>query len=168
MPNGKVEKIVKPDVFIATTLDDISRKLTQLLGDYQANKEQNKRLIEINTEMANTDSKMLKEMLDEKDEGEYMRRTDTATTSFTIIDVVGTLSFPVKGWEIHNDGSEVILFAYNLMPVAMNMDIDINNTRFSRLLAGDNISFRFNRRTIRNIYLRTESGTSDYRLWLVW
>lgn len=189
MGNEKIEKIIRPEVFVATTLDDISRKLSTLIVDIETTKNLNSKILESNNRLLDnnskliestnkierlnslieqTDSKILKEMVDERDEGEYLRRTDTATTAFTIIDVVGILGFPVKGWEIHNDGNNTILFAHNLMPTAMNMDIDVNNTRFSPLLGGDNIAFRFNRRTIRNIYIRTETGTSDYRLWLVW
>lgn len=138
---------IKPDIFVATTLDEISRKLGILVD---------------------TNSKVLKELVDERDEGEYLRREGTVTTTMTTFDILGILGFPVRGYEIHNDGVNTIIFAHNLTPSLIDPTVDTNNTRFSTLLVGDNIRFIYNRKIVRNIYLKANTGTSDFRLWLLW
>lgn len=138
---------VKPNIFIATTMDEISRKLGILVD---------------------TNNKILKELTDERDQGEYLRREGTASTTLTTFDILGILGFPVKGYEIHNDGDNNILFAHNLTPSLIDPNIDTSNVRFSTLLVSDNIRFVYNRKIVRNIYLITTTGTSDFRLWLIW
>lgn len=138
---------IKPDIFIATTLDEISRKLGMIVD---------------------TNSKLLKELVDERDEGEYLRREGTASTTMTTFDILGILGFPVKGYEIHNDGNNNIVFAHNLTLSLTLSNVDTSNVRFSTLLVGDNIRFIYNRKIVRNIYLKTNTGTSDFRLWLLW
>lgn len=165
------DKIIKADIFVATTLDDISRKLSNLSNihnDFSNLAHITSDLVHVNKEILDRNNKILKELTDERDEGEYLRREETASTTLTTYDIIGILGFPVKGYEIHNDGNNTILFAHNLTLSLIDPNVDTSNTRFSSLLSGDNIRFIYNRKIVRNIYLVTSLGTSAFRLWLIW
>lgn len=160
--------IVEPSVFQAVLLDGIDQNLKRLLNIMNKsldNQNRSTELLNKNTELLNS---INKEVVDERDEGEYLRRNGTATTSLTTIDLYSILEFPVKGYTIKNDGDSTIYIAHNLSDVPSTTDIDVNNIRYSTVNKKEELKFLYNRRKIRNIYIRTTSGTSDYRLWFVW
>ena len=159
------KKIIDPSVFMAVTLDDISRNLKGL-------SDISKHLINL-TEVTNKNNEILdnilKEQINERDEGEYLRRDGTATTIYTIIDIVGLLSHNVKGYIIKNDGANIIYMGHNVVTgSSLDPDIEVSTSRFSTILRNEELKFQFNRRKIRNIYIRSDTGTSDYRLWITW
>lgn len=159
------KKIIDPSVFMAVTLDDISRNLKGL-------NEVTKHLIGLN-EITNKNneilSDILKEQIDERDEGEYLRKDDIATNiKFTIIDIKGTLGRCVKGYSFKNDGLNTIYLAHNIGGNVLDVDIDINSTRFESIHSKEEFKISYNRNKIRNIYFKTLVGNSDYRLTLVW
>lgn len=112
---------------------------------------------------------ILEELKADADECEYYRVNGSANpTTFDIIDVLGLLSHPVKGYTIKNDGNATLYIGHNLTPGSIDPNLDVSGVRFSSIFAGENRDFLFNRRKIRNIYIKSASGNVAYRLWLLW
>lgn len=103
-------------------------------------------------------SKIYGELNSEADEGEYLVIERTATTSTDVIYLRDLVGHPIKSYSIENTGSADINIGHN---------IDISK-RYSVISAGDTLSFSFNRKKIRSIYINTSSGTSTYKLTLSW
>lgn len=136
------KKIIEPGTFSVITLDDISRKLSDIL----------------------------KELKDEKDEGEYFFVSGTATTDISqnITDLLGILGFPVKGYIIKNDGANIIQVGHNITSSSIDSSIQTGSARFYPVFVGESHKEMFNRKVIRNVYIRTAVGVSAYRMWLLW
>ncbi|MDO9355634.1 MAG: hypothetical protein Q7T55_18180, partial [Solirubrobacteraceae bacterium] len=115
-------------------------------------------------------SSILKELQDEADEGEYLFRQGTASTTLAdnIIDVIAITGFPVRGYIIKNDGANTIQVGHNITPSSIDSNIQTAAARFYPIFVGEDHKEMFNRKVINNIYIRTSTGTSPYRLWLLW
>lgn len=149
------KKIIEPGVFLVGTLDDISRKLSELLIS--------------NGQIEKLNKAILKELTDEADEGEYFRQDATANpNTFDTFDFIAILSFPVKGFMIRNDGANNIQYGHNITPSVIDTTILTSVARFTVLEPDEKIKFAYNRKRINNIYLKSVGGNSDYRLEAVW
>lgn len=112
---------------------------------------------------------ILAELRADADECEYVRQNGSANpATFDIIDVVGLLGHAVKGYTIKNDGAANLFTGHNLTPGSIDPNLDVNGVRFSSIFAGENRDFKFNRKKIRNIYIKSSAGNVAYRLWLLW
>ncbi len=153
---------VQEAIFI--TLDDISRTLGKLLKtQIELSKKESR-----NQELL---SSILKELQDdEADEGEYIFVSGTASTdtSANITDLLAILRHPVKGYIIKNDGANTLEVGHNITRSSIDSNVQTASARFYPLFAGEQHKEMFNRKVIRNVYIRTAAGTSAYRLWLLW
>lgn len=113
---------------------------------------------------------ILKELKDENDTGEYIFISGTATTNLSqnITDLLGILGFPVKGYIIKNDGVNIIEVGHNITTSSIDSNMQTGSARFYPVFAGEMHKEMFNRKVIRNVYIRTTAGISAYRLWLLW
>ena len=103
-------------------------------------------------------SKIYDELNSEADEGEYLIIEKTATASVDTIYLRDLVGHPIKSYSIENTGAVDINVGHN---------IDISK-RYSTISASTTITFSFNRKKIRSIYVNTSSGTSTYKLILMW
>lgn len=145
--------IVDPNVFQAMLLDGIDQKL-------KSNNALLESVVKIQGNIIALLSKINKEQTDEADEGKYRIEDNTATTTFTEIDVIQLIGHSIKGYMIINDGTNDIYIAHNIV----NISPDV----LSKVKATEKLTFTYNRDKIQKMYLKTLSGTSDYRLTLIW
>lgn len=103
---------------------------------------------------------ILKELKDEIDEGKYRIEDGTASTTLTEIDIEQLLGHYIKSYTIINDGLNNIYIAHN--PLNVSQDI------FLTIKPDEKNIITYNRNKIKTIYIKTLSGTSDYRLTLTW
>lgn len=149
------EVIIEPGLAIFTVLDDVSHKLTELTVLTQKNES----LL----------TQILRENQDNADQGEYIRREETANpNTFNIYDFLGILGFPVKGFYLKNDGANTIIYGHNITEFSIDASINTNDARFSSLYTHEEERFIFNRKRIKNIYILSVGGNSAYRLKAVW
>lgn len=153
------KQIVEPFTFQAVTLDDISVKLSQLID-----------ISILNHKLLNS---VLKELKDEADKGGYIRLAGTVTTNqFVIIDTFRAPNHPVKGYIVRNDGANPIFVAHNASLDSNTgiepFEVASDTTRFETIHPNEDVRFRYNRNTIKNVYLLASGGDSTYRCWLVW
>lgn len=150
------KKIIEPGVFLVGTLDDISRKLSELLIS--------------NGSIEKLNKSILKELKDVEDEGEYIFVSGTATTdlSLNITDLLGIIGHPVKGYIIKNDGANIIEVGHNITTSSIDSNIQTGSARFYPVFVTEKHKEMFNRNVIRNVYMRTAAGVSAYRMWLLW
>lgn len=164
MPQPKKKpEAIDPDKAIFVTLDDISRniaKLTKLQAELLKTGLKDHELL----------SSILKELQDEADEGEYLFVAGTATTvlSANITDLLAILGFPVKGYVIRNDGANTIQVGHNITRSSIDSNVQTASARFYPIFAGEQHREMYNRKKVRNVYIRTLAGVSAYRLWLLW
>ncbi len=159
----KKSEIVDPEAAIYISLDDISEKFSKLLKT-QAE------LLKTISKDKELLSSILKELKEESDEGEYLFVSGTASTdiSANITDLLAILGHPVKGYIIKNDGANTIRVGHNITPSSIDSNVQTASARFYPVFSGEQHKEMFNRNVIRNVYIRTASGTSAYRLWLLW
>jgi hypothetical protein len=155
-------EIIEPDASIYVTLDDISQKLSKLLktqAEVLKTASRDQKLL----------SSILKELKDDADEGEYYRQEAVANPiTFNIIDFLAILGFPVRGYMIKNAGVNTILYGHNITDLSIDTNIDTGSARFNTLLANDEDKFTYNRKRIKNIYIKSVGGNSAYKLRAVW
>lgn len=149
-------EIINPSIATFVTLDSISGKLTKLIN-----------LTLRNQELLNS---ILRQQIEEADEGKYIRKSGTVTpTTFVEINTLIDPGHSVKGYEVTNDGPNPIYVAHNATISGLQPDtIDVTDNRFQEVAANEDIEFNYNRKKIRNIYLLAKGGNSNYRIWLVW
>lgn len=133
----KIENNVSSDQYTILILQDISKKLSKLLG---------------------LEGKIYAELLSEADEGEYLIFEKTATTNVDILFMRDLLGHYAKGYTLKNNGAVDI-------QVGHNSDL---SKRYSTVSSTSEASFSFNRKKIKSIYVKTNSGTSSYTLTLIW
>lgn len=161
--NDKKSEIIEPGASVYVTLDDISRKFSILLKTQAEVLKKTSRYSELL-------SSILKELRDEADEGEYMFMSGTATTvlSANITDLLAVMNHPVKGYLIKNDGANTLEVGHNITPSSIDSNIPTASARFYPVFIGEQHKEMFNRKVIRNVYIRTAAGNSAYRMWLLW
>lgn len=105
------------------------------------------------------------EIVDRRDLGEYRIYRDAATTTPTDLDLIKDYGFPVKGYILSNDGDNTIEIGHMSEPELL----DVSDERFYPVFPDDQPwKVIYNIKIIRRIILRTNTGTSNYRLWLFW
>lgn len=151
---------INPATFQAITLDDISVKLSKL--------------IDLETRRLDLETKILKELEDQGDEGKELTENGTVlSTDFTFIDL-GQLrqGLRVKSFELVNDDTtNGIYFAWNTTKAGLQPSLDdpaSSLTKFRILNPGDTIKIIFNKNVIQNIALLGQGGDAVFRLWMVW
>jgi hypothetical protein len=104
--------------------------------------------------------KIYGELSSEADEGEYLVLNKTATDDVEILYMKKFVGHYVKGYTLENTGVIDIYIGHN---------VD-KSKQYSVVSGGDNVSFSFNRKKIRSIYIKTDSGagTSTYKLLISW
>jgi hypothetical protein len=184
MPNNVVKKekklvtTIQPDVFQAILLDDIHQKLKQnnelLVKTIEL---QNKSIELLNKfiDMQVKDNELLnkihQEQINEADEGQIYKYSGTATDSVQMINIFQLFGNPVKSYEIYNDGTKNIYITHNLYRGAIGFKekhTPATHPRFTEVRPNEKFSVSYNRRKINMIHYMTSSGTSDFRLWLLW
>lgn len=158
----RIIDIPEPDITTIVLLDDIAQLLLDLRTITQANS------LSLNRHETILKS-ILKEKQDEADKGEYIRREATANpVTFDILDFLAILGSPVKGYFIKNDGANTILHGHNITNLSIDSNINTADARFSSLLATEESRIGYNRNKIKNIYLKSVTGNSAYRVKAVW
>lgn len=154
----KVEKVIDPTLATFVKLDDLMVKLDELLNATNTNQQ--------------TLNSILKEILDEADEGLFMESHGTVgTANFVVVNVEVILDHRVKGYYLKNEGPNDILFSHNLTPDGTTVEattLDMTSTNLTVVKSGEIESFTYNRNKIKNVYLLGSGGSSSYRLKLVW
>jgi hypothetical protein len=114
--------------------------------------------------------KIFNKLSEHDDDGDYLFQQGTATTDLSqnIIDLLGLLGYPIKGYVLKNDGTNTIEIGHNITPSIIDSNIQTVAGKFYPLFAHEEHKEMFNRKVIRNIYMRTDTGSSAYRLWLLW
>lgn len=107
------------------------------------------------------------------DEGEFLRRDGTVTTTqFTILNAMSNPGHPVKAYTVRNDGPNTIYVAHNAAYSstldADTIDVTSNTSRFEEILANEDIKFVFNRNAVRSVHILAKDGDSQFRAWLTW
>jgi len=99
-----------------------------------------------------------------RDEGEYRYYEDTATTTETIYDFIRDFGFAIKSYTLINDGANDIEVGH----MSEEHLLDVSPERFGTVLNGETFPMLNNNPVVRKIIIKTESGTADYRLWVLW
>jgi hypothetical protein len=113
-------------------------------------------------------------LLSEMDEGKRIVSAGTATTtSFIIINTINDPGHPIKAYRIDNDGPNPIYVGFNIVESSIWIEIaDITSNPsshgFDRISSGQTANESFNRNVIKNIYILSSVGNSDYRAKLAW
>jgi len=154
--NDNKKHIVDPATATYIQLDDIASSLLDIITLLKNQQE--------------TITSMNGMMLDSKDEGEYYIQEETANpNTFNIIDFLGILGFPVKGYYISNDNEDnTILFGHNITGLSIDASVRTADARFITLRAGEENRFRYDPKKIKNIYIKSVGGAAAYRLTAVW
>jgi len=104
-----------------------------------------------------------------QDEGEYSYIEGTATITETKYILAVDFDKPLKQYMIVNDGSNTIKIGH--LSTGSTID-EVNDQKFQAVYSDDQpLSIKYHPefgKGIRKIVLKTESGTSSYRLWLLW
>ena len=121
---------------------------------------------------------ILKEQLDEADEGKVIISNGTlSTTTFTIIDTQISPGHAVKGYTVENTSDPAtnnnnIYVAHN---IAFNVQVDADvvdvikaNPIFNQVVPNESVEFNFNRNKIKSVHLLAVTGAPTYKMWLVW
>lgn len=163
-PAAGATELINPETFIQ--LDDLAVRLQKLTGIME--KQQEIMLQILNTTLLNQQNTIAIRNLiqDTIDEGEYFYKTDTATTTETLLNLIADFHFPVNGYIFKNDGANTIKFAY--ISYKVSSPADIPEVRFSDVLKGEELKIISKTKKIRMIKIKTVSGSSKYRLWLLW
>lgn len=208
--------VIDPSVFIAVTLDDVSRKLTNMIdllnekftnlstvnnqilqkidSVYNQTKLTNDKLdlsieqqrlifeqqkLTLDQQQLTLDQQRLatKELQDDADEGAYIIKADTVSSSeFYIIDTQVDPGHMIKGYTIHNDGENSIYVGHNVAQSSIGPDlvgmVDANlnsaTNRFNLVKSCERYQYSINRKKIKNIYLLATQNTSQFRITLIW
>lgn len=140
-------------------LTEVSHKLSELMC--------------VESEKLEVEKLILKELLDEADEGKAIYNNGTlSTTVFTVIDTQISPGFPVKGYAVRNTGTTNIFVAHNIVRQPQ-LDADIVDTLkvnpiFFQLVPNEIENIHFNRNRIKSVHLLAVTGTPTYKMKLVW
>lgn len=117
-------------------------------------------------------SSILKQQLEEADEGAYSVRSGiVTTTSFVTIECVRNIGHPVKGYNIKNNGPNPIYIAHNASMDGIDpelIDVTTSETRFELLGPNLSMAVTYNRKKIRNVSILSSVGNSSYIIKLLW
>lgn len=97
------------------------------------------------------------------------RGTANIDPAQNITDLLALMGYPVRGYLIKNDDLvNTLEVGHNITTSSIDSNIQTANARFYPVLKGESHKEMFNRKVIRNVYIRTVAGTAPYRLWLLW
>jgi len=133
----KIENQVTSDQYIILLLQDISKKLSKLLG---------------------LQGQIYAEHLNEADAGEYLEFEKTASITEETYYTKEYIGHYIRSYSIENSGATDIVFGHN----------SFKSKRYNTVSPGEEREFAYNRKVIRDIYIKTSSGTSTYVLTLMW
>lgn len=162
------------------SVDQITNSNKQLSLSIEQQKlalEQQKLILEQHKLLLEQQILATKELKEDADEGAYITKADTASSSeFYIVDTQIDPGHMVKGYIIHNDGDNSIYVGHNIAqssigPDLVNMiDADLNSTtnRFNLIKSCERYQYSINRKKIKNIYLLATKNTSQFRITLTW
>ena len=102
--------------------------------------------------------KIYAEHLNEADSGEYLEFEKTASTIEETYYTKEYISHYIRSYSIENTGASDIVFGHN----------SFKSKRYNTVSPGEEREFAYNRKVIRDIYVKTSSGTSTYVLTLMW
>lgn len=172
-PRRGPENIVNPEIITFVTLDDISLKFNKLIDISIKNQKTLSSLLEYTVKNEKRLEIIQDQLLEEADEGQFIRTSGTVTTTrFTIIDTNVAPGHMVKGYTVKNDGPNNIFVGHNVA-ISSEVDADIVDvssivSRFDIVEPNEDIKFVFNRKRIRNVHILASGGNSQFRAWLVW
>lgn len=171
--DSSIPTIIDADKFMAMTMDDISIKLDKLVDLLIKNQNTLSSLLEYTVKNEKRLEIIQNQLLEEADEGQFIRMSGTVTTTqFTIIDTNVAPGHMVKGYTVKNDGPNNIFVGHNVA-ISSEVDADIVDvttavSRFDIVEPNEDIKFVFNRKRIRNVHILASGGNSQFRAWLVW
>ena len=99
-----------------------------------------------------------------RDEGEHVYYEDIATTTETVYDFIRDFGFPIMSYTLTNDGVNDIKVGHMSDPDLL----DISEERLGTVKKGETFPMLTNNPTVRKIIIKTSSGTTNYRLWVLW
>ena len=102
--------------------------------------------------------KIYAEHLSEADSGEYLEFEKTASITEETYYTKEYISQYIRSYSIENTGATDIVFGHN----------SFKSKRYNTVSPGEEREFAYNRKVIRDIYVKTSSGTSTYILTLMW
>jgi len=169
MPTVKGKEIVDPQMAVFIKLDDLQRvfkKELTLTRDVMV------QLLKVIQGTSGAAPILLVEKLEQirheiairRDEGEYKYYEDTATTTETIYDFIRDFGFPIKSYTLINDSDNDILLGH----MSEEHLLDVSPERFGTIKKGETFPMLNNNPVVRKIIIKTDSGTADYRLWILW
>jgi|GEM_PF-5838850 len=114
--------------------------------------------------------KILIHLLEEEDAGGYYVVSGAATTDIkdNIIDTKITTMPLVKGYCLYNEGANKILIGHNITGVSAEYIFQEDLHRLIPVKAGGRLKMKYNKKRIGSVFIKTDSGTSDFTLLLVW
>jgi len=178
-PTVKGKEIVDPEMAVFIKLDDLQRVLKKELTSQR----------DVMVQMLNTNLliqehlKAIKQsqvapiplvekleeirslIVDRQDEGDYYYEEGTATTTEHILDLNAMWGYPVKGYILKNDSKTNIRAAHISQP---EFTLDFAPERFYRVRPREEFVTPNNIKVVWKLILKTDAGTADYRLWLLW
>ncbi len=165
-PSLKGKEIVDPEMAVFIKLDDLSRLFKKELSAEREILVQLLNTTILNQEHLRGIVKEIRKWREAwSDEGEYRYIENTATT--TAIEYVLGVDFviPLKAYMIANDGGQTIRIGH----LSSGSTIDeVNDEKFQSVYSSDQpLRIKSHDRKIRKIVIKTVSGTSPYRLWVM-
>lgn len=157
-------ELTNPETFIQ--LDDLAVRMKKLTDIMKNQQEIMLQILNVTLLNQQNLTSIRNDIRDTIDDGEYKYISDTATTTETLLNLIADFHFPINGYIFKNDGSETIKFAH--ISYKVSSPVDIPDEKLSDVLPGEELKIISKTKKIRMIKIKTESGTSDYRLWLLW
>lgn len=179
-PSIQGQERVDPELAVFIVLDDISRILkkelkaqreatVQLLNTTLLNQEHLKAITKQNPVSAIPVVEKLEQiraqLVERRDEGDYYYEEGTATTTEHILDLNAMWGYPVKGYILKNDSKTNIRAAH---VSRREVSIDFAPERFYTIRPREEFVTPNNIKVVWKLILKTDAGTADYRLWLLW
>ena len=179
-PSLKGKEIVDPQMAVFIKLDDLQRVLkkeltsqrdvmVQLLNTELISQEHLKAITKQNPVSAIPVVEKLEQiraqLVERRDEGDYYYEEGTATTTEHILDLNAMWGYPVKGYILKNDSKTNIRAAH---VSRREVSIDFAPERFYTIRPREEFVTPNNIKVVWKLILKTDAGTADYRLWLLW
>lgn len=151
-------------------LNNISMKLGKLSKIQSEHTDIFKQISKILSSQEKLISSVLKHLEDDDEDGEYIFRQAIATTviSDNIWDMYALVGHPGKDLLIINDGKVTIQVGYNITASIIDSNLPTAIARFFPIFPGARFKSSGDTRVIKNVYIRTDAGTSAYRMWIAW
>lgn len=104
-------------------------------------------------------NRILTALKDQVDEGKFQDHSGTATTVTSVVDLLKVAPYkPVDELILTNDGSVNLYFWIN----------EVENTGGSYIKPNESLPISYNNGAIKKLFLKTQTGSADYRLFFLW